>query len=1038
MNIALNVKSNSKEDNSKEKYEEKLKNLLGEQKTNEEIYEENSFEYEVVEFNKLINNYSRYISSPVFSIANRKWQIALESHSKLDSPNNFLKISLIEVNREYSNYTSAKCVLSFRNYNDYSCFSAFDSFLHKFDKKSSTLNSINIDKNDYMDFIKPLIKNNKVVVTVYIRVIINRKTYLEELKKYINNNDDIEIAAEDYYEWKIEDWEGLNEKEESQVFTIGETQWKLELYPKGYKPKEKDYMSLFLRCLTQDLYKHTSVMYIFVIRNYASYTPYFTLQPNNICHFKKNDCNGFYQYFKISNLYEKVKEYNDHQIIENNKAVIGVYIRIYKYNIDYYIEELKSLKKNNIITNSEFIEDYYKWNVEDFTSLKNEEYSPLFKIGGHSWKIKLKKNDKNKFLSLYLENEDVKAENEYLHIAADFVISIHHCEDYSYNKSSSALNYFSKNNRIWGWKEFISIEELKAEDNEHHLPLMEKDSFVICTFIRVYRYKYDLYLDELKYLINIESKDKKEILNQELFEWEIENWTDLKSIEYSYPFNVSGYKWKLELYPNGNDSKRKGYVSLYLNSMDGNDGKYINLETRYVLFIRNVSENSCFHGRVLNHVFKTEDWSYGFHYFIKNEDLFKINKNNNKSLIENNRVNVGVLIQTFNYNEEQYHEKLKGILDNNEKQEKNYEVMEEVYKEWKIEDWNSIEEEANSPLFNVGGYNWRIKIKINKKNNYFSVFLENMDCQNDYSVHICANYVLIIRNYYNFTCHKKQSSLNYFSKDDFCWGWSRFITLSDLLNESQESKKCNFIEDNKLTLAVCLRVYYYDHEKYLNELKFIAKREQTREDIIEREEYRSWKIDHWNEIQLKDTKEFNSEFEVSGYKWEIEVFPLGNSDEGLNYISFYLNNKDVMDNPYLKIYTKFVEVIKNPNNPLCFYTNGLSYYYKNNDNSYGYHKFIKQDNAIKENSFYKIPFIENNATELGLYLIIYKYTKEIYMKYLKNTVRTEQTANFESLGESYYELKMDFSNFVKQDVNKKEILYSPEFVIANRKWYKKY
>ena len=37
-------------------------------------------------------------------------------------------------------------------------------------------------------------------------------------------------------------------------------------------------MSLFLRCLTQDLYKHTSVMYIFVIRNYASYTPYFTLR----------------------------------------------------------------------------------------------------------------------------------------------------------------------------------------------------------------------------------------------------------------------------------------------------------------------------------------------------------------------------------------------------------------------------------------------------------------------------------------------------------------------------------------------------------------------------------------------------------------------------------------------------------------------------------------------------------------------------------------------------------------------------------------
>jgi len=61
-------------------------------------------------------------------------------------------------------------------------------------------------------------------------------------------------------------------------------------------------------------------------------------------------------------------------------------------------------------------------------------------------------------------------------------------------------------------------------------------------------------------------------------------------------------KRKLELYTNGNDSKRKGYVSLYLNSMDGNDGKYINLETRYVLFIRNVSENSCFHGRGINYI----------------------------------------------------------------------------------------------------------------------------------------------------------------------------------------------------------------------------------------------------------------------------------------------------------------------------------------------------------------------------------------------------------------------------------------------------
>jgi len=50
------------------------------------------------------------------------------------------------------------------------------------------------------------------------------------LKDSIEDDNVHEIIAEDYYEWKIEDWNSIGQKEYSPEFIIGNNKWYFLLY----------------------------------------------------------------------------------------------------------------------------------------------------------------------------------------------------------------------------------------------------------------------------------------------------------------------------------------------------------------------------------------------------------------------------------------------------------------------------------------------------------------------------------------------------------------------------------------------------------------------------------------------------------------------------------------------------------------------------------------------------------------------------------------------------------------------------------------
>jgi len=103
-----------------------------------------------------------------------------------------------------------------------------------------------------------------------------------------------------------------------------------------------------------------------------------------------------------------------------------------------------------------------------------------------------------------------------------------------------------------------------------------------------------------------------------------------------------------------------------------------------------------------------------------------------------------------------YFEELKRLMENDTAVADK--VVAEGFYEWPIEDWDSlIEKKEYSPEFKIGSYRWRILLfpKGNTESEFVSAFLDNLDVKDegaDESAHVCAKFVLSIRNYNDYSC----------------------------------------------------------------------------------------------------------------------------------------------------------------------------------------------------------------------------------------------------------------------------------------------
>jgi hypothetical protein len=149
-----------------------------------------------------------------------------------------------------------------------------------------------------------------------------------------NDKDLYTVEDEDYYEFPIEN---INELSEDIFFSDnlynGNYSWTLMVYPNGKDTDGNDYISIYLKSYDViDLdYYHVCCNFIVTLRNYNNYSIYKAKAIPNDCYFSLNNNEYGFKYIKKELLTTKDAIFN-RSILENDKIVIGIYMRILKYN----------------------------------------------------------------------------------------------------------------------------------------------------------------------------------------------------------------------------------------------------------------------------------------------------------------------------------------------------------------------------------------------------------------------------------------------------------------------------------------------------------------------------------------------------------------------------------------------------------------------------------------------------------------------------------------------------------------------------------
>jgi len=400
---------------------------------NYEVKEEDYFEWEIHDFENFVNS-GDDITSPEFSLCGYKWDVQLYSY--FGSFIIYLQNKDIKSSDEH---ICVKTVISFRNCNDTSKFKASTSSLYSFSNTNWDHYSgykTEISEKEYEEFLNPLIENDKIMVGVYMRIYNNDKlvNHINEIKDLIKLEDNYyEIKGENYYEWAIENWEDIESYSSlSPNFNIGGYEWKLTIYPNegGYVKFELNNFNSFR--LKDDEFFY--INYVFSVRNCDDLSYYYAKPSINFKRFSKKEEKITEDKFMKTNELLKVNENTNESYVQNNKVVVGVYIRICTVKELSANNEIKSL----IIDDNAYKvrdEKYFEWRIDAWDEFKDGwYYSPDFYGGNYGWYIRLCP-DYNGYVHLRLEIHYAFNSREKEHVYANCVLFIRNINDNSIFKA---------------------------------------------------------------------------------------------------------------------------------------------------------------------------------------------------------------------------------------------------------------------------------------------------------------------------------------------------------------------------------------------------------------------------------------------------------------------------------------------------------------------------------------------------------------------------------------------------------------------------
>ncbi|EYU41007.1 hypothetical protein MIMGU_mgv1a018766mg, partial [Erythranthe guttata] len=241
-------------------------------------------------------------------------------------------------------------------------------------------------------------------------------------------------------------------------------------------------------------------------------------------------------------------------------------------------------------------------------------------------------------------------------------------------------------------------------------------------------------------------------------------------------FAAGEYKWRLIIYPNGDDNiVGKEYISVYLAMVD-TSSLPANWEVNAVFSIFLLNHNS---GNYLSSLGRTRRFQgvkseWGFPNFISK----KIMSDPSNGYLFRDSCVFGA--EVFVIKREAVIEYL--CL-------KNFDIP--YKRDWLISNFSKLEDVWESNEFSAGGHKW--KIRLNPKANgrkHVAIFLHNVG-----SEIVKASFTICIKDQLNDSEHEKQTTTNHwFTSTSPNWGWPTFMEIATM----NDPKKGFIVNDSCL------------------------------------------------------------------------------------------------------------------------------------------------------------------------------------------------------------------------------------------------
>jgi len=228
----------------------------------------------------------------------------------------------------------------------------------------------------------------------------------------------------------------------------------------------------------------------------------------------------------------------------------------------------------------------------------------------------------------------------------------------------------------------------------------------------------------LKELIEVESSEVDNVVNEGYNEFLIENFDNIWYY-YSPQFQIGGYDWTIEV-RSKNEYTNFDHISLFLKNLNDNCAK-----VKFVFSVRNYQDYFYFIAKEYSKLqyYDLQFEPHGFSQFINKTELYSKSDENDKSIVENDKIVVGVYVQVYKEDtiikeKEEFINKVKNIANFEKKINSN---IEEGFYEFIVSRFKEIDNNEKK-YFKLDENSWSLVLNANNKMNYkefISLYIKN-------------------------------------------------------------------------------------------------------------------------------------------------------------------------------------------------------------------------------------------------------------------------------------------------------------------------